>query len=180
MRVFVDVPQSVSADLMKAGIPAHITSDDVTQAVFEGKITRTAAAINPGSRTLRVEVDIPNSNHVLLPGLYVQVRFDLETKGLVQVPAAALIFRSNGPQVAVVDGADVVHFRSVTIARDDGDVVEIATGLAPGDRVALNISDAIADGEKVTVVGSAPNGVAASGAPTAEHVVDDADRAASH
>jgi len=180
MRVFVDVPQSVSADLMKAGIPAHITSDDATQAVFEGKITRTAAAINPGSRTLRVEVDIPNSNHVLLPGLYVQVRFDLETKGLVQVPAAALIFRSNGPQVAVVDGTDVVHFRSVTIARDDGDVVEIATGLAPGDRVALNISDAIADGEKVAVVGSTPNGVAASGAPAAEHIVEDADRAASH
>jgi RND family efflux transporter MFP subunit len=180
MRVFVDVPQSVSADLMKAGIAAHITSDDATQAVFEGKITRTAAAINPGSRTLRVEVDIPNSNHVLVPGLYVQVRFDLETKGLVQVPAAALIFRSNGPQVAVIDGADIVHFRSVTIARDDGDVVEIATGLAPGDRVALNISDAIADGEKVAVVGSTPNGVAASGAPAAEHIVEDADQAASH
>ena len=179
MRVFVDVPQSVAADLMKVGIPARITSDDA-QAVFAGTITRTAAAINPGSRTLRVEVDIPNSSHVLVPGLYVQVRFDLETKGLVQVPAAALLFRSNGPQVAVVDGTDVVHFRSVTIARDDGDVVEIATELAPGDRVALNISDAIADGEKVAVVGSAPNGVAASGAPAAAHIVEDADRATPH
>ncbi len=178
MRVFVDVPQSVAADLMKVGVPARITSDDATQSVFAGKVTRTAAAINPGSRTLRVEVDIPNSSHVLVPGLYVQVRFDLETKGLVQVPAAALIFRSNGPQVAVIDSTDIVHFRRVTIAHDDGDVVEIATGVAPGDRVALNISDAVTDGEKVAVVGSTPNGVAASGPPPAEHVVEDADRAA--
>ena len=83
MRVFVDAPQSVSADLMKVGVPARITLDDATQSAIEGKITRTAAAINPDSRTLRVEVDIPNSNHALVPGLYVQVRFDLETRGLV-------------------------------------------------------------------------------------------------
>jgi RND family efflux transporter MFP subunit len=161
MRVFVDVPQSVAADLMKVGVPAHIASDDATQSVFEGKITRTAAAINPDSRTLRIEVDIPNASHALVPGLYVQARFDLETTGLIQVPAAALVFRSKGPQVAVIDGNDIVHFHSIVIARDDGDVVEIASGLSPGDRVALNISDAVADGEQVAVAGSRPKGVAA-------------------
>jgi RND family efflux transporter MFP subunit len=179
MRVFVDVPQSVSADLMKVGVPARIMSNDATQAVFEGKITRTATAINPDSRTLRVEVDIANSNHVLVPGLYVQVRFDLETKGLVQVPAAALIFRSNGPRVAVIDHDDIVRFRPVAIARDDGDVVEIGTGLSPGDRVALNISDAIAEGEKVAVAVTSPKSVARTGPPAAaEQVVEGADHAA--
>jgi RND family efflux transporter MFP subunit len=181
MRVFVDAPQSVSADLMKVGVPARIALDDVTQAAIEGKITRTAAAINPDSRTLRVEVDIPNSNHALVPGLYVQVRFDLETRGLVQLPAAALIFRSKGPQVAVIDSNDIVHFRPITIARDDGDVVEIESGFSPGDRVALNISDAVTDGEKVTVAGAIPKNVAASGSPPAsgERIVKDANQAAS-
>ena len=148
---------------------------------IEGKITRTAAAINPDSRTLRVEVDIPNSNHALVPGLYVQVRFDLETRGSVQLRAAALIFRSKGPQVAVIGSNDIVHFRPITIARDDGDVVEIEAGLSPGDRVALNISDAVADGEKVSVAGSTSKAVAATGPPSAsgERVVHDADQAAS-
>ena len=165
MRVFVDAPQSISADLMKVGVPARITLENATQSAIEGKITRTAAAINPDSRTLRVEVDIPNSNHALVPGLYVQVRFDLETRGLLQLPAAALIFRSKGPQVAVIDSNDIVHFRPITIARDDGDVVEIEAGLSPGDRVALNISDAVTDGERVSVAGSTPKDVAASGPP---------------
>ena len=66
-----------------------------------------------------------------------------------KLPAAALIFRSKGPQVAVIDSNDIVHFRPITIARDDGDVVEIEAGFSPGDRVALNISDAVTDGERV-------------------------------
>jgi RND family efflux transporter MFP subunit len=172
MRIFVDVPQSISADLMKVGVPARITSDDATQSGFEGKIARTAAAINPDSRTLRVEVDIPNPHRALVPGLYVQVTFDLETKGLIQVPAAALLFRSKGPQVAVIDGNDVVHFRPITIARDDGDVLEIASGLLPGDRVALNIGDAVTDGEKVAVARSTLDGVAASALTNAKNVVE--------
>jgi hypothetical protein len=115
----------------------------------------------------------------LVPGLYVQVRFDLETTGLIQVPAAALIFRSKGPQVAVIDGNDVIHFRPVAIARDDGDVVEIGTGLSPGDRVALNISDAIADGEKVAVAVTSSKSVARTGPPAAAgQVVEGADHAA--
>lgn len=104
---------------------------DATHSTIEGRVTRKAAAINPGSCTLRVEVNIPNSNHALVPGLYVQVRFDLETRSLVQPPAAALIFRSKGPQVAVFDSNDIVHCRPITIARDDGDVVEIESGFSP-------------------------------------------------
>ena len=100
---------------------------------------------------------------------------------MVQLPAAALIFRSKGPQVAVIGSNDIVHFRPITIARDDGDVVEIEAELSPGDRVALNISDAVADGEKVSVAGSTSKAVAATGPPSAsgERVVHDADQAAS-
>ena len=105
----------------------------------------------------------------------------ISKRGAVQLPAAALIFRSQGPQVAVVDSNDIVHFRPITIARDDGDVVEIESGFSPGDRVALNISDAVTDGEKVAVAGATPKNVAASGSPptTGERVVKDADQAAS-
>jgi RND family efflux transporter MFP subunit len=150
MRVFVDVPQSVAAD-MKAGIAADITTDDLARKTFRGTITRTAEAINPQARTLRVEVDLPNPNEALVPGMYVQVAFQIKSKGLVQVPAAAMVFRTSGPQVALITDQGTIKFQDVTIARDDGNFVEIGSGLSPGDKIALNISNEIVDGEKVTV-----------------------------
>jgi RND family efflux transporter MFP subunit len=166
MRVFVDAPQSVAPQLMKPGELAVITSNDQRNQRFEGKVTRSAKAINPRARTLRVEIDLPNPDHALVPGMYVQVSFELKNSGLVQVPAAALLFRSKGPQIAVIDENGVVAIKDVTIARDDGNVVEIGSGLAIGDKVALNLSTQIVAGEKVEIneldKGHA-NGVAASG-----------------
>ncbi|MGH7878960.1 MAG: efflux RND transporter periplasmic adaptor subunit, partial [Candidatus Binataceae bacterium] len=165
MRIFVDVPQSVAAQLMSVGTPAVITSDYRSNQKFEGKVTRTAEAINQASRTLRVEVDIPNPNRALVSGIYVQVSFKLKSDDLIQVPAAALLFRARSPQVAVVDEEGVVAIKDVTIARDDGNVVQIGSGLSKGDKVALNLSSQIIAGEKVKVneidKGDA-NGVAAS------------------
>jgi multidrug efflux pump subunit AcrA (membrane-fusion protein) len=83
--------------------------------------------------------------------MYVKVGFELPPRGLVQVPAAALMFRASGPQVAVVDPYGRISFRSVTIGRDDGSVVELAAGVAAGDRVALNVSSQIEEGERVRV-----------------------------
>ena len=151
IRVFVPVPQSAAAQLMTVGTPAVITWRDHSNQRFEGKVTRTANAINPRARTLRVEIDIPNPQHTLVPGLYVQVSFSLKNDGLVQVPAAALLFRSGGPQVAVVDEKGVVEIKDVTIARDDGNVVQIGSGLAIGDKVALNLSSQITAGAKVAI-----------------------------
>jgi RND family efflux transporter MFP subunit len=166
MRVFVDAPQSVAPQLMKPGELAVITSNDQRKQRFEGKVTRSAKAINPRARTLRVEIDLPNPDHALVPGMYMQVSFELKNSGLVQVPAAALLFRSKGPQIAVIDENGVVAIRDVTIARDDGNVVEIGSGLTIGDKVALNLSTQIVAGEKVEIneldKGYA-NGVAASG-----------------
>jgi multidrug efflux pump subunit AcrA (membrane-fusion protein) len=133
---------------MNAGVPAQIHAGG---AVFAGEIARTAAAINPQARTMRVEVDMPNANHALVPGMYVNVAFGLQPRGLVEVPAAALVFRASGAQVALVDANNKIRFSNVAIARDDGNQVELASGVQPGDRLVLNISSQIESGQKVAV-----------------------------
>jgi RND family efflux transporter MFP subunit len=148
LRVFVDVPQSAAGD-MKAGLSVEIRAADIPGRVFEGAVTRTAKSISKETRTLRVEVDIPNSDKALVSGMYVEVGFQVPTAGLVQVPDAALIFRPEGPRVAVVGKDNKIAFHEVAIARDGGDSIEIGSGVAAGDRVALNISNQIADGETV-------------------------------
>lgn len=148
IRVFVDVPQS-AAENIKVGVPAQINASNIPDRVFQGKVARTAAAINPQSRTLRAEVDIPNPDHALVSGMYVNVSFQVPTEGLVQVPAAALVFRPGGPQIALVDKENRVTFHKVTIARDDGNTVAINSGISLGDKIALNISSQITEGETV-------------------------------
>ena len=119
MRVFVDVPQNAAGD-MKVGVGAKITASTIPDKVFEGKVARTADAIDPQARTLRVEVDLPNPDYVLVPGVYVDVNFEIPTGDLTQIPAAALVFRSGSPQVAVVESDGKIAFHKVTIARDNG------------------------------------------------------------
>jgi RND family efflux transporter MFP subunit len=149
IRIFVHAPQRVAAEFMKPGVTAVITSNGSSKLHLEGKVARTAKAINPKTRTFRVEIDIPNPDRALVPGMYVQAQFQLPAGTSIQVPAAAMLYRSSGPQVAVVDDAGVVDFKDVTIASDDGNVVGIDSGLAIGDKVALNLSSQIAAGEKV-------------------------------
>jgi multidrug efflux pump subunit AcrA (membrane-fusion protein) len=103
-----------------------------------------------------VEVDLPNANNALVPGLYVTVTFRLEPKGLVEVPAAALTFRATGPQVARVNSSGKVEFVSAVIVRDNGNLVELGPSVRPGDRLVLNISSEIAPGQAVAV--NAPPG----------------------
>jgi RND family efflux transporter MFP subunit len=149
IRIFVHAPQSVAARLMEPDVTTMITTGGQSDLRLEGKIARTAKAIDPESRTLRVEIDIPNPGHALVPGMYVKVAFSLKGGSQMQVPAAALLFRSGGPQVAVVDKDGAVVFKDVTIASDNGNFVAIGSGLAIGDKVALNLSSQIAAGEKV-------------------------------
>jgi RND family efflux transporter MFP subunit len=149
MRIFVYAPQSVAHRLMKAGTGAVITSADIPAMRLEGKVARTARAIKPQSRTIRIEIDVPNSDRSLVPGMYVQAEFELTGGAQIQIPAAAMLYRSGGPQVAVVEPSGAVAFRDVTIASDDGNMVSIGTGLAVGEKVALNLSSQIAAGVKV-------------------------------
>jgi RND family efflux transporter MFP subunit len=150
IRIFANVPQSAAAEL-PLGTAAQITASEYPKRVFEGKVTRTSQSIDPRSRTLRIEVDLSNTDLALLPGMYVQVEFHLEPTSFVQVPASALLFRASGPQVALIDHNNTVQFQDVSIARDNGNFVEIASGLSQGDKVALNISNQIANGDRVTV-----------------------------
>jgi RND family efflux transporter MFP subunit len=158
MRIFVDVPQSAAADLMRGHSPVAIQTSDGQTRAYAGNVTRTSGAINAQARTLRVEVDIPNTDQQLVPGMYVKVAFSLPPKGLVQVPAATLIFRASGPQVARVSRTGRIEFRNVTIARDDGSVVELGSGVSPGDKLALNLSSQVGAGDlvKVNDVDAAP------------------------
>jgi multidrug efflux pump subunit AcrA (membrane-fusion protein) len=135
---------------MPVGTPTTITSDYLPNQRFEGAVTRTAQAISPESRTLRVEIDIPNTDRTLVSGTYVEVSFNIKSSGLIEIPAAALLFRTKGPQVAVVDDG-VVDIKDVTIAHDNGNFVEISSGLREGAKVALNLSSQIEAGQKVEV-----------------------------
>jgi RND family efflux transporter MFP subunit len=155
LRVFVDVPQSAAGDLMHAGVPAEIRAAGAVGGMFSGRIARSAESINAQARTMRVEVDMPNLEHRLVPGMYVSVAFRLEPRGLVEVPAAALIFRAGGTQVAMVDGNGRIAFADVSIARDNGSLVELASGVKPGDRLVLNISSQIGSGQAVTAIEAA-------------------------
>ena len=152
MRVMIEVPQSAATDLMQGQLPVTVSGSGGAQAlVYSGKVTRTAEALNAQARTLQVEVDIPNAAARWVPGMYVTASFDLPPRGLVQVPAAALLFRASGAQVASVNDQGRIVMRDVTIARDDGNMVELASGVKPGDKLVLNLSSQIDAGDPVEV-----------------------------
>ena len=137
LRVFVDVPQSAGVPDIHDGDKALVLPHRNSRPHFIGRgrplpsRCRTSAA-----KTLRVEVDVPNPNSVLLPGMYVEVTFVVDDRiPHLQIPASALNFRSGGPQVALVSTDNCVKFRNVTILRDMGNFVEIAEGLSQNDRV---------------------------------------------
>jgi RND family efflux transporter MFP subunit len=156
LRIFVEVPQSAAGELMVSGVPAEIRAPGAVGDVFSGKIARSAESINTQARTMRVEVDMPNPIHRLVPGMYVNVAFSLPPRGQVEVPAAALIFRSSGTQVAHVDEGGKIRFDNVSIARDNGSLVELSSGVKPGDRLVLNISSQIGAGQTVAVTEPEP------------------------
>ena len=151
IRVFVDAPQTVSSDLMKGNVEAEITAADTAGRHFAGKVARTSEAIDPKARTFRVEIDLPNEDEALRPGMYVRSTFKLPTAASVQIPASAMVFRSDGPHAALVGADGKVHFVPLSIARDDGSVLEIGQGLKSGDKVVLNVSNQVAEGDAVHV-----------------------------
>ncbi len=150
LRVFVAVPEIYAPDIHN-GDTATLTLDEYPGQTFIGNVARNSNAIDSASRTLNVEVDVDNRDGKLLPGSYVFVHFKLPVQSKrFSVPSNALIFRSEGMQVALVrDGK--VHLQRVTIAKDNGKSVEIATGLSASDAIVLNPSDSIAEGQQVAV-----------------------------
>lgn len=161
IRVFVDVPQD-AAPWMKVGSPVDVVATGTGNRVFSGTITRTSDSVDTQSRTLKVEADLPNRDGSLVPGLYVDATFHLRAEGIAQVPAAAVMLRAGGSEVAVVrDGR--VRFRPVTIAEDNGTTVNLSSGVRPGEQVVLNINSQIGDGSAVDVLMADGQPVAADG-----------------
>jgi RND family efflux transporter MFP subunit len=146
LRVYVNVPQAF-ADLVKIGTAAELTLDEFPGRKFVGHVTNTARAIDPTSRTLLTELQVPNETGELFPGAYalITLRVDDNT-GILTIPANALLFRSDGTTVGVVDGEGKVEIRKITIDLNLGDKLEIAQGLSETDQVILNPSDSLANG----------------------------------
>jgi RND family efflux transporter MFP subunit len=154
MRVMVQVPQSAATDLMQGQLPVTVTGTGGGEGLsYSGRVTRTAQALNAQARTLQVEVDVPNGSGHWVPGMYVTTSFDLPPRGLVQVPAATLLFRASGTEVASVDARGRIAMLDVVIARDDGNMVELSSGVKPGDRLVLNLSSQINSGDPVEIAG---------------------------
>lgn len=151
LRVFVNVPQS-AAQRVKPGQAVTVTQAELPGQRFEGRIARTAGAIDPATRTLQVEVALPNPEGLLLPGAYVQVALPLGSGGASTVPSNALLFRAEGVRVALVDGQGRVTLKPVRLGRNLGESIEVSEGLSADDRFVLNPSDSIADGDVVAVV----------------------------
>jgi RND family efflux transporter MFP subunit len=148
IRTQVFVPQDEAFGL-KPGIDAVVHVPEIPDRTFPGTVTRIADAIQPGSRTLLTEIDIPNPDHTLTPGIYCTIELHIPRKTpSFKVSADAVIFNQNGTQVAVVDNG-VVHFRKIDIVRDLGREVLVNSGVKQGDQVILNPGVDLTDGAKV-------------------------------
>jgi RND family efflux transporter MFP subunit len=151
VRVFVNVPQMYSPGV-KAGLKAELVVREMPGRRFVGQVARTAGAIDPTTRTLLTEVDVPNDKHLLLTGSYVQVKMDVERDNPpLLIPAAALIFNAQGTHVAVVDEQNHVHFKPVEVDADFGSDVGISSGLSVVDLVVANPGERLVEGGEVQV-----------------------------
>jgi RND family efflux transporter MFP subunit len=151
LRVFVSVPQAY-APTMKTGVKAEITLQEFPGQKFSGTVARTADAIDPSTRTLNTEVDVPNKEGRLLPGSFGQVHFAMGTTvQRITIPVNAMLFRAEGPQVAVVDKDSKVELRKIIIGQDFGATLEIVGGLDAHDQIIINPSDSLENGQRVHV-----------------------------
>jgi RND family efflux transporter MFP subunit len=156
LRVYINVPQTF-ARFVKPGVQADLTLNELPGRKFPARVTNTAGAIDPTSRTLLTELEVPNQTHELLPGAYAQITLKLVgDTGLVTIPSNALLFRSEGPSVGVVHPDGKVEIRKVVISRDLGDKLQISQGLSESDQVIINPSDGLANGMAVTVATPKP------------------------
>src|SRR5713101_2494756 len=157
IRVYVSVPEAYAASI-RAGLGAFLELTQYPGQKFQGKVVRTAESIDPGTRTLLTEVDVPNHNGALLPGGYAQAHLQVKVTGArLAVPVNALLFRSEGLRAVVVDANHKTHLKSLTIGRDYGTTLEVLQGLDVNDWIVLNPADSLDDGQEVRVKEIATN-----------------------
>jgi multidrug efflux system membrane fusion protein len=151
LRVFTNVPQNYSPAI-KNGMPAYVTLQELPGQKFRGTVARTADAIDPATRTLLTEVDVPNKDGRLLRGSFGEVHFspkiDVEK---ITVPVNAMLFRQEGARLAVVGPDNKVQLRPITIGRDYGATLEVLGGVTLQDRIIINPADSLEDGQVVHI-----------------------------
>jgi len=152
IRVYVDVPE-IYAPSVRQGVSATIELPSFPGQHFTGAVARSSDAIDPATRTLRTEIDVPNRDGRLFPGSYAQVHFGVNVAAVrLSVPVNTLLFRAEGPRAAVVGADGKIRLKSVTIGRDYGTEIEILGGLDPSESIVLNPGDSLEDGQAVNVV----------------------------
>jgi len=151
LRVYVRVPQML-VHAIQPGQTGDLIFQDMPGHVFKATVTRTAGAVDPASRTLQVELQVPNTNNEILSGSYAQVRFNENAAAnVLTLSDNALLFRAQGMQVAVVGDENKVQLHSIRLGRDFGSTIEVLEGLNVTDRVIMNPPDGIAEGMTVQI-----------------------------
>ena len=149
LRVYVNVPEAYAPSI-HPGIGAYLELTQYPGQRFQGKVVRSANAIDLSTRTLLTEVDVPNASGQLLPGGYAQVHLGVKVTGQrLQVPVNSLLFRSEGLRAVVVDANHRAHLQALQIGRDYGVTLEVLNGLKADDWIVLNPPDSLNDGEEV-------------------------------
>lgn len=152
LRTYINVPQS-DADGVRVGQAAILTLPDLPGRQFHGAVTRTANALDPATRTLLVEVQVPNADGRLLPGTYCQVTLTApRSSPPLLIPGDTLVVRPDGPQVALVGNDQTVHFQRIQLGRDYGEQIEVMAGLQEGQHVVVNPGDTVRDGVQVNPI----------------------------
>jgi RND family efflux transporter MFP subunit len=152
LRFHVPVPESF-VPAMKAGLEAKLSFDAHPGKSFAGQVSRTANSVDPASRTMLVEVRVPNPDGLLLPGMYAQVTFSLhQASPILLMPSNALLVRPEGTLAAFVGKDKTVHYRRIQVGRDYGTRIEVLSGLEEHDQVMVNPTTMIREGERVEPV----------------------------
>jgi len=148
IRVYIYVPQ-IDAAFVQGGYPVTITSTDRPDWQMKAKVTRIAGELDPKTRMMLVEIDVPNENKELIAGSYLQVALQAPEQKQLAIPSEALVVRSGKYFVTTVDSLHQLHYQPVTVGKNDGAFVSILSGVQKGDWLALNVSPELKENQKV-------------------------------
>lgn len=156
MRVFVQVPQDVAPSI-KLGGAAKVTVREFSGQTFDGQVAHTAGALDSATRTLNTEIRVPNPDGKLLSGMYAEVALNLSAaRQVYEIPATALLNDAQGLRVAVVTAQNTLHLQPISIERDLGATLQIASGLSGSERVVQIAGAELSEGQKVEPIAAKP------------------------
>jgi RND family efflux transporter MFP subunit len=169
LRVYVNVPQNYVPSV-PPGTKATISVPEHPDKAYTGTIEASAQSVNPSTGTTLMQLMVDNSAGEMMPGDYVSIHLQIAAAAdVLTVPSSALIFDARGLSIATVGADNRVTLKPVSIGRDLGAVVELASGVAPGDRVIENPPDGIGNGAAVQLAGASSIGAVAAAKPTNSH-----------